>query len=196
MTIPVLPDPPSRADPANFVTRADAWNAAMQTFSEEISLLGANYEASVVTVLAGLDATLWTAGTYAIGTLKFSTVDGQLYRRLIATASAVDPTADTTNWALQTVAAPTLLVVSGATHTAVKGQHVEMTNAGASVLTFPPSPDPGDWLWWGFTNGRRDNEIDGNGEKIMGLLENYTSDWPNEARISRYISAAYGWRHF
>jgi hypothetical protein len=197
MTVPILPAPPSRADPANFVNRADAWNAALAAFSAEVSELGQNYEASVTTVIAGLGAQKWVSGTtYAIGDLRFSLATGLLFRRLTNGAGTTDPASDTTNWALQTVAAPTLVVVSGTTQTAVKGAHYEMTNAAASTLTLPASPAVGDWVWVGFTNGRRDNTIARNGALIMGLAENLTVDWPLAGMVLRYISAGFGWRVF
>lgn len=36
--------------------------------------------------------------TYAIGNVRFSTIDGQSYRRITAGAGATDPSADFTNW--------------------------------------------------------------------------------------------------
>lgn len=197
MTIPVLPDPPSRADPANFVTRADAWNAAMYAQSVELNAFAASFEASVDTVLSGLGASKWVSGTtYAIGDLRFSLSTGLLFRRLTAGAGTTDPASDATNWALQSTAAPTLVVVSGTTQTAVKSAHYEMTHAAASTLTLPAGPTAGDWVWVGFTNARRDNVIARNGSNIMGLAENCTVNWPYAGMVLRYVSAGFGWRIF
>ena len=197
MTIPILPDPPSRADPASFSSRADAWNAALAEFSSEANGFASSFEASVDTVLSGLGASKWVSGTtYSIGDLRFSLVNGLMFRRLTAGAGTTDPASDTTNWALQSTAAPTLYVVTGTTHTALKSSHVEMTNAGASTVTLPSGPTAGDWVWVGFTNGRRDNILARNGSNIMGLAENCTVNWPYAGMILRYVSAGFGWRVF
>lgn len=192
----VITDLPSASDPATFSARAFAAWEQLAAASADWNLLATNLDAAVATVTGGLAAGLWTAGTYPIGTLKFSTVDGLLYRRLIATASASDPTADTANWALQSTAAPTLVVVAGTTQTGVKGAHYEMTNAAACTFTLPAAPAVGDWVWVGFTNARVDNVLARNGSNIMGLAEDMTVNWPYAGLILRYISAGFGWRIF
>lgn len=192
----VITDLPDPNDPATFDTKANAAWQQLASASEDWNLLSVNLDAAVAAVSAGLGSSLWTAGTYAIGTLKFSVVDGLLYRRLIATASASDPTVDTTNWALQTTSAPVLVVVSGTTQTGVKNAHYEMTNAAASTFTLPASPAVGDWVWVGFANGRIDNVLARNGKNIMGLAQDMTVNWPYAGLILRYISAGFGWRVF
>ena len=192
----VITDVPSASDPSSFSAKAFAAWDQLAAASVDWNLLDTNLNAAVAAVSAGLGASLWTAGTYAIGTLKFSTVDGLLYRRLIATASASDPTVDTANWALQTTSAPVLVVVSGTTQTGVKGAHYEMTNASASTFTLPAAPAVGDWVWVGFTNGRVDNVLARNGSNVMGLAEDLTVNWPYAGLILRYISAGFGWRVF
>lgn len=192
----VITDLPDPADPVSFPAKAfGAWYQ-LAAASADWNLLGTNLNAAVAAVSAGLGATLWTSGTYPVGTLKFSTIDGLLYRRLIATVSATDPAVDTANWALQTTSAPVLVVVSGTTHTGVKNAHCEMTNAAACTFTLPAGPAVGDWVWVGFTNARIDNVIARNGQNIMGLAEDMTVNWPYGGFILRYISAGFGWRVF
>lgn len=192
----VITDLPDPSDPATFSPRAfGAWNQ-LAAASADWNLLDTNLNAAVAAVSAGMGAALWTSGTYAIGTLKFSTIDGLLYRRLIATVSATDPAVDVANWALQTTSAPVLVVVSGTTQTGVKNVHYEMTNAGACTFTLPAAPAVGDWVWVGFANSRVDNVIARNGNKIMGLAEDMTVNWPYAGFILRYISAGFGWRIF
>lgn len=59
-------------------------------------------------------------------------------------------------------------VVSGATQTAVAGNHYLMTNGAASTLTFPANPASGDEVWGTFTNGLYSNSFGRNGKTIYG----------------------------
>jgi hypothetical protein len=193
-----LPDPPSRADPATFSSRADAFFDALEIEAANWDLLSANLTSSVDTVTAGLAAGAWvSSGNYSVGNLRFSPANGLLYRCIqTANGRTTDPSDDTAYWSLQTVAAPTLVVNTTTTYTAVKQQHVEMTNSAASTVTLPATPAVGDWVWVGFTNNRVDNVIARNGSNIMGLAENLTVDWPYSGFVLRYVSASFGWRVF
>jgi hypothetical protein len=196
MTVPILPDPPSRSDPASFPTRADDWNAALQAFSTECNVLGATLDSSVATVTAGLSATLWASGSYSTGAIAISPATSLLYRAKTTGTKSTDPSADTTNWELMTVSAPTLVVNSTTTKTAERGTHVEMTNVAASAVTLPAGA-VGDWVWIGFSNALITNTIIPNGtDKIMGVADTFVIDTPYAALILRYISAGFGWRVF
>jgi hypothetical protein len=175
----------------------------MQDFSEECNLSISIIDSSVATVTAGLSAGLWVGGdAYTIGDRRFSPANGLLYRRLTTSSAGTnDPggsTGDTTNWALQTVAAPTLVVIATATHTAAAQSHVEMTSASQCTVTLPVGA-VGDWVWLGFVNGRVDNILVPNGtDRIMGgsAGEIMIIDWPYCGMVLRYISSAFGWRVF
>lgn len=197
----VITDLPSASDPATFSAKAFAAWDQLAAASADWNLLGSNLSSAVDTVTAGLAAALWVSGAaYTIGNLRFSPANGLLYRRLTTSSAGTnDPggvTGDTTNWALQTVAAPTLVVVAGTTHTAALRTHVEMTSASQSTLTLPAGPAVGDWVWVGFTNARADNVLARNGSNVMGLAEDMTIDLPYAGLILRYISAGFGWRVF
>jgi hypothetical protein len=198
MTVPILPDPPSRADPATFSSRADAFFDALEDFSVEANLLGQTIDASVAAVENALSATQWVSGSnYSVGNLRFSPATGLLYRCIqTATGRTTDPSTDTAFWSLQSVAAPTLVVNSTTTYTALARQHVEMTNSAQSTVTLPAAPAVGDWVWIGFTNPRPDNVIARNGQPIHGAAEDLIVDRPNAGLILRYISAGFGWRVF
>ena len=115
MPITNLPTPPTRSDPVNFNSRADAFLAALPAFATEANALqtdinakqtaaatsAANALASENAAAANSGATIWVSGTtYAIGNVRFSPVNFLSYRRKTAGAGTTDPSADNTNWQL------------------------------------------------------------------------------------------------
>lgn len=127
-TITTLPDAPSRADPTNFSTKADAFLNALPTFGTEVNTVAGEInttagnaatsaldaatsadESAASAVLAAAaqaaataiaGATAWVSGTtYAVGDARFSPINFQTYRRKTAGAGTTDPSLDTTNWA-------------------------------------------------------------------------------------------------
>lgn len=124
-----LPTPPSRSDPLNFSTRADAFLGALPTFQEELDAVAqATYDnaveaadsatlsfsnaesasnnaaaASANAVLAAeyAGAAPWVSGTtYPLGRVVWSPANQRIYRRIVAGAGTTDPSADPTNWAV------------------------------------------------------------------------------------------------
>lgn len=115
MSITALPTPPTRSDPVNFNSRADAFLSALPTFATEANELQAdvnakqtaaatsatNALASENAAAANSGATIWVSGTtYAIGNVRFSPITYLSYRRKTAGAGTTDPSADPTNWQL------------------------------------------------------------------------------------------------
>jgi hypothetical protein len=129
MAITPLPTPPSRDDPTNFATRADAFLGALPDFATEANDLAddvnddavaAAASASTATAQAGIanaqrvlaeaaastasaaaGAVSWVSGTtYAIGNVVWSPIDFLGYRRITNGAGTTDPSADATNWIL------------------------------------------------------------------------------------------------
>lgn len=127
MAITPLPTPPSRDDPTNFATRADAFLTALPTFATETnatavavdaSALAASNSAttagtqatnaqnsasasaaSALAASAASNATAWVSGTtYQAGAVVYSTVNFISYRRKITGAGTTDPSSDSTNW--------------------------------------------------------------------------------------------------
>lgn len=117
MTIPTLttlPVAPARTDPpATFVTRADAFLAAIVTFQGEMNTsigamntdiplaiaASATAVAAAASAVAAAGATEWVSGTtYSEGDAVWSPITYQTYRRKTDGAGATDPSADTTNW--------------------------------------------------------------------------------------------------
>jgi hypothetical protein len=120
MAITPLPTPPSRDDPTNFATRADAFLGALPDFATEANDLAddvnddavaAAASASTATTQAGLaqtaanaaaataGASLWVSGTtYNEGVVVWSPINSFTYRRITNGAGTTDPSADPTNW--------------------------------------------------------------------------------------------------
>lgn len=121
MAITPLPTPPSRNDPTNFSTRADAFLGALPTFATEANALAVDVNADAVAAAAAVsdaeaavvdaeaaaaaaaaaaNVTKWVSGTtYAEGVAVWSPITYLSYRRKIAGAGTTDPSADSTNWA-------------------------------------------------------------------------------------------------
>lgn len=129
MAITALPTPPSRNDPTNFSTRADAFLGALPDFATEANALAvdvnddaiaaaasassANTQAGIATTQAGLAAAAastaaaasgavsWVSGTtYVTGDVVWSPIDFLGYRRITNGAGTTDPSADAANWLL------------------------------------------------------------------------------------------------
>lgn len=108
MPISALPTPPSRNNPANFSTQADAFLGALPTFANEANALAVEAQQSVIdaqaaasAAIAGANAPRWVSGTtYTQGTIVWSPITFLSYRRKTNGAGTTDPSADTTNWQL------------------------------------------------------------------------------------------------
>jgi hypothetical protein len=128
MAITPLPTPPSRDDPTNFATRADAFLGALPDFATEANALAVDVNADAVAaaasavdaedaVTAAEDAvtaaeaaaagaaaaanvTKWVSGTtYNEGAVVWSPITYLSYRRKSTGGGTTDPSADSTNWA-------------------------------------------------------------------------------------------------
>ena len=128
-TITALPTPPSRDDPTNFRTRADAFLSALPTFGTQANALAADVNAaassasgsassasasassasgsasaalaSAINAASSVGGQLWVSGTtYTVGFLAYSPANGRTYRRITNGAGTTDPSNDATNWVL------------------------------------------------------------------------------------------------
>jgi len=117
-----LPTPPSRQDPSNFSTRADAFLGALPAFATETNAVAVDVDATAVQSQLSADAaaqcvvdanvalsatnsaanvTKWVSGTtYTEGQVVWSPATFLSYRRKITGAGTTDPSADGTNYAL------------------------------------------------------------------------------------------------
>ena len=138
MPITPLPTAPSRATdtPAQFVTKADAWVAALPVFGTELNAAAAAFA-----------VTQWNAATaYVVGDRVWSPIDYQTYRRKTNGTTATDPSADTTNWAnISAFAAAQILGSAlGAFVTMVNGtiSHSRSGNAETVAIKTKAGADP------------------------------------------------------
>ena len=114
MAITPLPTPPSRNDPTNFSTRADAFLEALPDFATEANALAVDVNADAVSAAADATAaeaaaaaataaanvTKWVSGTtYTEGAVVWSPITYLSYRRKSTGGGTTDPSADSTNWA-------------------------------------------------------------------------------------------------
>ena len=114
MAITPLPTPPSRDDPTNFATRADAFLGALPDFATEANALAVDVNADAVAAAADATAataaaaaataaanvTKWVSGTtYTEGVVVWSPITYLSYRRKSTGAGTTDPSEDSTNWA-------------------------------------------------------------------------------------------------
>lgn len=114
MAITPLPTPPSRDDPTNFATEADAFLGALPDFATEANALAVAVNADAVAAaasevaaesaaaaaVAAANATKWVSGTtYTEGAVVWSPITYLTYRRKTTGGGTTDPSADGTNWA-------------------------------------------------------------------------------------------------
>lgn len=202
MSLTPLPTPPTRADAANFSTRADAFMLALPTFVTEVNNLEAAVDAdaslassSAQVAASAANAAVWVSGTsYVIGDCRYSPTTRYIYRRITNGAGTTDPSADATNWALATTNQLAVNTVSGTSVALTNNMHALLTNAAVTTATLPAGPAVGDTCAVTALNGRVDNVIARNGQLIMGLSEDMTMDVPNRTAYLRFCGASYGWR--
>lgn len=118
VTVPNVPTPvPSRADPANFAVRADAYHTALPGVVDAMNLqniennalnastasLKSQTETIAASVAQTAGVTAWNAvAVYAVGSHVFDPVDFLTYRRKVYGSSGTRPGLDAGNWQLLT----------------------------------------------------------------------------------------------
>ena len=118
MPITPFPPAPSRADPATFADKADAYLSHLESpFVGQANALETNVNAKEATATASATAAAasataaantanvaaWVSGTtYAVGVNRYDTTDFLTYRRKTAGAGTTRPGLDPTNWQLLT----------------------------------------------------------------------------------------------
>jgi hypothetical protein len=107
MPITPLPTPvPSRADPANFAARGDAFLAALPTFATEANALAEEVNENTAICQSAaqtVNVSAWVSGFgYADGANVYDPVTFLTYRRKGAGSGSTRPALDGTNWQLLT----------------------------------------------------------------------------------------------
>jgi hypothetical protein len=221
-SVTALPTPPSRDDPANFPTRGDTFLAALPTFQTQHQALAANAyanaleaeadataadasalaasnaasasAASAITAASGSGAPLWVSGTtYAALARVISPLSLLIYRRVSAGAGTLDPSIDSANWRLAAPFQLQLIRVNGTTVTASAGGRYALENAALTTLTLPAEAAPGDLIEIAVCNDRPDNEVDSNGHRIQGVMDDMRLNFKQGAISLEYISTEFGW---
>jgi hypothetical protein len=179
------------ADAASALNSKNA--AAASASAAETSRLGALSAAAAAATSAGAAAFVSGATYTAITSTAVSLVNFRVYRARTTGVRTVDPANDPTNWAIAG-GELVLIPVSGTTQTAAAGGRYALRNAGATVLTAPPSPQPGDRFAVKVANGLTTNTINWNGAKHENLSDATSSmEHPRYAAEFVYIDATYGW---
>ena len=223
ITTPFPTVPPSTEDPANFDSRMDATLGHLPTMTDEMEALAENAYANAVdaynsagtattkaaeaggyssaaaasaaAAATAVGATGFVSGNnYTAGTsTTVSLINWRVYRARTTGIRTTDPANDPANWAIAG-GELVMIVVSGTTQTASVGGRYVLRNAGATVLTAPPSPQVGDRFGWKVANGLTTNTINWNGAKHEGLSDTTsTIEHPRHAGEAVYIDSTYGW---
>jgi len=90
--------------------------------------------------------------------------------------------------------ATSMIVETGTTNTALAGQHIVMTNVGATTVTLPASPTAGHEVRITVANGLLTNVIDPGAEKLMGSTDDMTINHAYATVWVRYVNSSLGWR--
>ena len=220
-TLTPAPSPaPTRADPANFRPRADAYHTwlvphvntelpAILTWmqlragetegwandasdaADAAALQVTQAEAAAQAASVSSNAVQWVSGTtYAQGFVVWSPTNFFTYRRKTAGAGTTDPASDPTNWEPITGIKPAVVIVSANTTAQKFTLHVFTASA---TLTLPASPQPGDWVKTQNSSGTQTCVIARNGQNIMSLAENLTINAAHVPVNLIYADSTRGW---
>ena len=213
-TVTDLPTPPTRTDPTNFDTRADALMTALPQFVTEINVLGGDVEtAHEACLLADLSAAGYAAQASssanfteysAVATYDYpdtvSTTTGDTYRCIGTSVTGVNPVTDGgTNWKLLTFPGSGLWITKTGAYSIAPFERVFVNLTGGSFTITLPSPVWGISRVWISDIGETINSTDvltiaRGGNPIMGINEDMTVEIPGAAFSLLAVSAAYGWK--
>lgn len=215
MSITLLPDPPTRADPLNFATRADAFLPALVVFGEEANALaievnGYATSASSSAASAGTSASAAAVSANAAqsaanyvgewGTLfgplnmpASVSYQGQFY---VLNTSVLDVTAHTPGvssvWSVNGLYRPYTSISVNTNAQAFLSYRV---TANCNV-TLPASPTNGQWVQFINSTGTSSFTVLRNGKTIMGLAENLTVNVNNKGFTLIYSAGTNDWLIF
>jgi len=158
MPVTALPTPPSRSDPVNFATRADAFHGALPTFATELNALQSDVvtrQSAVATnATAAADsataaqaaqaaaegaalAQVWVSGTnYTAGQQVYSPTNNLNYRCIVSISpSTVDPVLDSVHWGNSTSGMVSLTGVETLTNKTLSGASNTFSNIPGTAIS-------------------------------------------------------------
>ena len=158
MPVTALPTPPSRSDPVNFATRADAFHGALPTFATELNALQSDVvtrQSAVATnaTAAAASATaaqaaqaaaegaalaqVWVSGTnYTAGQQVYSPTNNLNYRCIVSISpSTVDPVLDSVHWGNSTSGMVSLTGVETLTNKTLSGASNTFSNIPGTAIS-------------------------------------------------------------
>lgn len=221
MAITALPSAPSRSDPTNFATKADAWVAAMDLFTTEANALqtdvnnkqtqaatsaanaatsASNAATSAANALTSANAAAnapsapkWVSGnSYLDGDVVWSPSTYLTYRSKGANpTSTTDPSLLPNNWVLMN-SEYGKVIVSGTSVTALSNWHYILTNAGLTTVTLPATANNYDRIRITVANNRTDNLVARNGLTIMNIAEDMILNIATATVTLEYLNST--WR--
>jgi hypothetical protein len=112
-TIDPAPSPaPQRGDRTTFSTRVDAFVTWISAAVAQFAALASNVfnnateafnsatsaQAQANAAIAAVGSPVWTSGTYAVGDVRWSPINGATYRCYVAVSGSTDPSADAAHW--------------------------------------------------------------------------------------------------
>lgn len=189
-SIPTITATPVR-DREDFWEQAElAWNQLPPAI-DGINANLATVEGAAAAVAALAGAVPWVAlDAYDVPDIVVGP-DGFVYRVTGAVTSATPPAEDPAHWTLRTVMGLPLVYVSGTTHTAQVNTFCVLINPAATELTAPVMT-VGDEFGIRVANGRWDNVLKGNGQRIEGQDDDVALDWWGVNGLWRYLQAGSG----
>ena len=182
-----LPSSPTVGQTYTLGGKIWTWNGTAWKLPSTTSTLPVLYGGTGVTTSTGTGSNVLSDSPTFTGTISAS---GLVYS-IGSGFKFPDATIQTT----AATGAPTLVIVTTTTQTAVKSNHYVLTNVAATTLTLPADPTAGDVVYITSGNGLATNVVAYSGTyKIMGLLENLTINTTAYITLQlRYINATIGW---
>lgn len=183
-----LPSPPSRQDPANFATEADAFLGALPTFQSEVNAAGSYIDAKAISVGNTFVGNYSAGTTYVIGQSVLYT-DGIFYISIANANVGNAPDVSPTKWA----ALPDFSLANYVGNVSITGDvdlNGDVTFGNAIVETVyalsgtTPALDPsnGTVQTWTLSANSSPTDSLASGESLTLMIDDgtaYTITWPS-----------------
>lgn len=193
-----LPSSPTVGQTYTLGGKIWTWNGYAWKLPSTTGVLPVLYGGTGVTTSTGTGNNVLSASPTFTGTVNTAAITASVF--VYSTTSGFkfpDATIQTT----AATGAPTLVIVTATTQTAVKGNHYVLTNVAATTLTLPADPTAGDLVYVTSANSLATNVVARSpiagvvtSSRIMGLIEDLTINTTAYITLQlRYINATIGW---